>query len=204
MKMKRLHIAGGVAAAALIVGGAGACGSDDPATPPQPSQAPVESPAKPSEPKPQRPTQAPGTAPQDTDTDNRPLPEECKHPAGVSVRESCIEEFGPDGVGTVAPVPPERDRNNDGIDDSVEEPQPSQEEEPGPSQDEEQSPSQDEEPGPSQDQDQSPSQDEEPQPSQDEEQVPPTEEQIEQCTEQTGSPEACREKIDPFPGQSGR
>ncbi|MFG2245809.1 hypothetical protein [Spirillospora sp. NPDC048823] len=183
MKMKRIQIAGVVTAVALISGGAGACGSDEPATPPQPSQTSVESPAKPDKPKPQEPTRRPDPEPRDGDTDNRSLPEECKHPAGASVRESCIEEFGPDGVGTVPPVPPERDRNNNGIDDSVEEPEPSQDGEP--------------EPPTPQDSGPEPSQDEQPEPTQDEEQVPPEEEQIEQCTEQTGSPEACREKIDP-------
>ncbi|MFI0349909.1 hypothetical protein [Actinomadura sp. 9N407] len=179
MKMKSIHIAEAVTAVVLIAGGTGACGADEPATPPQPSQSPVESPPKPREPshvesspatpdkpKPQEPSQSPDRESQDTDTDNRPLPEECKHPPGGSVRQGCIEEFGPDGVGTVQPVPPERDRNDNGIDDSVEEPEPE------------------------------PPQDSETEPTQDEEQVPSTEEQIEQCTEQTGSPEACREKID--------
>ena len=175
--MKRVQFAGMIAAAALIAGGAGACGSDEPDAPPAPPRVPVESPAKPDEPKPQEPAQTPESEPRDTGTDDRPLPEECKHPAGGSVRQSCIEEFGSDGVGPVSPVPPERDRDDDGIDDSVQEgspePEPSQEERPGPTHHEE------------------------PEPSQDEDQVPPAEEQIEQCTEQTGSPEACREKIDP-------
>ncbi|MFB4318786.1 hypothetical protein [Actinomadura sp. 21ATH] len=98
------------------------------------------------------------------------------------MRQNCIEEFGPDGVGTVPPVPPvprEQDRNGNGIDDSVEEPEPTQDQEPRPTEDPEQEPSQEREP------------------TRDQEQVPPTEEQIEQCTEQTGSSEACREKIDP-------
>ncbi|QKW38585.1 hypothetical protein HUT06_34995 [Actinomadura sp. NAK00032] len=156
---------------ALIASGAGACGSEDPDAPSKPSRTPVKSSTKPDSPKSQKPTtQAPPPTPQDTD--DRPLPEECKHPAGGSVRQSCIEEYGPDGVGTVAPVPPERDRDNDGIDDSVEEPEPPEDVEP-------------EEPT------------EEPEPTRSDQEVPSKEEQIEECTEQTGMPKECREKIDP-------
>ncbi|WP_165965962.1 hypothetical protein [Actinomadura sp. 7K534] len=109
------------------------------------------------------------------------------------MRQSCIEEFGPEGVGTVSPVPSERDRNGDGIEDSVEESEPPQEQGPG----EEPEPTQDEEPTdvPESTQEEEPT--EEPEATRDEERVPPKEEQIEQCIEQTGSPEACREKIDP-------
>ncbi|TDD77699.1 hypothetical protein E1293_25950 [Actinomadura darangshiensis] len=211
--MKRIHIAEVIASVALIACGAGACGSGEPTTPPRTSQAPVESPTQPGEPKSQEPVQTSDPEPQDAETDNRPLPEECRHPAGGSVRESCIEEFGPDGVGTVSPVPSERDRNNNGIDDSVEGTESPQDEGTEPPQDEGTEPPQDEGTEPPQDEGtespqdegtESPQdegtespQDEGTEPSQDEEQVPPKEEQIKQCTEQTGLPEACREKIDP-------
>lgn len=200
--MKSGRISGMAVAVALIAGGVGACGEDDPAAPSSPSQSPVESSAKPGT-KSQEPTRSPDPAPQDTD--ERPLPEECKHPAGASVRESCIEEYGPDGVGTVEPVPTERDQNDNGVDNSVEESEPSQDKEPTaepePTQDEELSA----EPEPSQDGgrtgEQEPSEEGEPTaepgPPRGEEQVPPKEEQIEQCIEQTGMPEECREKIDP-------
>lgn len=164
--MRRNRVAAMAVSVALIAGCAGACGTDAPDTPSKPSRTPVESSAKPDTPKSQEPTQEPAPTPQDTD--DRPLPEECKHPAGASVRESCIEEYGPDGVGTVAPVPAERDRNNNGIDDSVEEPEPTQDEVPT----------------------------EEPEPTRSDEQVPSKDEQIKQCIEQTGKPKECREKID--------
>lgn len=75
-----------------------------------------------------------------------------------------------------------------------EEPEPTQDEEPTdvPESTQEEEPTT-EESGPTQDDEPT----EEPEATQDEERVPPKEEQIEQCTEQTGMPEACREKIDP-------
>ncbi|TDC71683.1 hypothetical protein E1200_01190 [Actinomadura sp. GC306] len=112
-------------------------------------------------------------------------------------------------MGTVSPVPPERDRDGDGIDDSVQESEPPPEQEPteGPEPTEEEGPTevpespQDEESAdtPSTPEESPPEEapTQEPGASRDEQRVPPDEEQIEQCAEQTGSPEACREKIDP-------
>lgn len=146
--MRRDRVAAVAVVVALTAGGAGACGTEDPDAPSRPSRTPTDS----GTPESQEPSRSADPTPRDTD--DRPLPEECKRPAGGSVRQSCIDEYGPEGVGPVEPVPPEQDRNNNGIDDSVEEPQPRQDEdpttEPEPSQEQgpttESPPSEDEEP----------------------------------------------------------
>ncbi|MFI0452460.1 hypothetical protein [Actinomadura sp. 6N118] len=91
--------------AASVIAFAAVAGCSDAKDPPPPAPTTTAQPTKPqptktTQPAQPKPTLKPKPKPKPT---RQALPEECRSPAGGSVRQSCIKEFGPEGVGEVQP-----------------------------------------------------------------------------------------------------